>query len=112
MEKGNTCVLLLGLQSGAATIENIIEVPPERVSSHCGSVLMNPTNIHEDVGLIHGLAPYSLYVCYGNNYMCMYVCMFIPVIYPSTSNSFVIGTYVQSMTGQICLSVYLSAYTC
>ena len=25
-------------------------------SSHCGSVVMNPTSIHEDVGLIPGLA--------------------------------------------------------
>ena len=28
----------------------------EAWSSHCGTVEMNPTNIHEDVGLILGLA--------------------------------------------------------
>ena len=29
---------------------------PKKKSSHCGSVIMNPTNIHEDEGSIPGLA--------------------------------------------------------
>ena len=31
-------------------------VNPRNGSSHCGSAVMNPTSIHEDVGLIPGLA--------------------------------------------------------
>ena len=31
------------------------------MSSHCGSVVKNPNSIHEDAGLIRGLAPWVKY---------------------------------------------------
>ena len=44
--------LTMGRSLGAFMKANIEEVP--NGSSHCGSVVMNPTTVHEDAGLIPG----------------------------------------------------------
>ena len=42
---------------GAATVENSVEFPQKTTyrNSDCGSVVTNPTSIHEDEGSIPGL---------------------------------------------------------
>ena len=53
--KGN----LVGMQIGAATMENSVNIPQKTKtrtigSCHCGSLVTNPTSINEDTGSIPG----------------------------------------------------------
>ena len=50
--------LLVGMEMGAATEETNggFSKLTTRGSSHCGSVVMNPTRIHKNAGSIPGLA--------------------------------------------------------
>ena len=49
----NTCLFWA---SGFPSLEQYLHQNSNFGSSHCGSVVMNPTSIQEDVGLIPGLA--------------------------------------------------------
>jgi len=49
-------ILTTSIQYNTGSINKVNQTRKEIESSHCGTVEMNPTNIHEDAGLIPGLA--------------------------------------------------------